>query len=158
MAVDPSSRARALKYVSVSRNQFSKEQFVELIPLLIEHLHSPNVVVHSFSGYMLKGRREFSTLFSIVDNAQQNENEYVMKAIMRSLGTAIRRKDVVPVTQTIIEKLRAVLVRVARNQRNPQFTHYLLSLSLSSSKLFVRGIRGLHPPSRCRCLTHSPPF
>lgn len=144
----PVVKATSLKFVSTFRNQFSKEHLVQLIPMVIQHLSSPVVVVHTFAAYTLErimitkenakdntsafkirgpDLREFlnpmfTGLFSIVDSANA-ENDYVMKCVMRSLATA--DSDVVPVTQLVIEKLTSVLIRVAKNPTNPAFNHYV---------------------------------
>ena len=146
----PVVKATALKFVSTFRNQFTKQHLIELIRVVIVHLGSPVVVCHTFAAYTLERilmtkeaidgegsktakitsaeLREFldplfSGLFTIIDNTEQNENDYAMKCVMRSLFTA--GQDVVPVTQSVIEKLTGVLIRVAKNPRNPQFNHYL---------------------------------
>lgn len=149
MSVRPMVKATALKFVSTFRNQFTREQLAALMPLLIAHLSSPSVVVHTYAAAAIEkiftakidgpngmkrpkfGSAEiqpfleplFTGLFGIVDHMELNENEYVMKCVMRSLSVA--RDDIVPVTQIVLEKLTAALGRVAKNPRNPQFNHYL---------------------------------
>jgi exportin-2 (importin alpha re-exporter) len=142
-------KATAIKFVSAFRNQFAKEHLIALTPLLIHHLSSPSVVVHTYSASAIERfltckenigngvmkskfggpeiqpflQQLFTGLFSILDNAAWNENEYVMKCIMRSLNAS--REDVVPITQIVLEKLNSALFIVAKNPRNPQFNHYL---------------------------------
>ena len=65
----------------------------------------------------------FTGLFSIVDNAELNENEYVMKCIMRALNVA--KNDLMDVVQVVLEKLTSALARVAKNPKNPQYNHFL---------------------------------
>jgi exportin-2 (importin alpha re-exporter) len=144
----PVVKATSIKFVSVFRNQFTRENLVQLMPLLIQHLGSPIVVVHTFAAYAIErillakevvGATKqpkissadfmpfleplFTGLFAIIDNQEWNENDYVMKCVMRALSKA--GEDVVPVTQIVITKLTAALGRVAKNPRNPQFNHYL---------------------------------
>jgi exportin-2 (importin alpha re-exporter) len=144
----PVVKATSLKFVAVFRNQFSKDHLIQLIPMVIMHLNSPVVVVHTFAAYVLerilmtkdsieKGGRQkigsaelrgflntlFVSLFSIVDNELLNENDYVMKCLMRSLATA--GPDIVSFTQTCMVKLTGALIRVAKNPGNPQYNHYL---------------------------------
>lgn len=145
----PMVKATALKFVSTFRNQFSKEHLVALMPLLIAHLGAPSVVVHTYAASAIEkiltckedevngvkrhkfGSAEiqpfleplFTGLFGIIDHTDLNENEYVMKCVMRCLSVA--KDDIVPVTQTVIEKLTSALGRVAKNPRNPQYNHYL---------------------------------
>jgi exportin-2 (importin alpha re-exporter) len=144
----PVLKATSIKFVSVFRNQFTRENLVQLMPLLINHLGSPIVVVHTFAAYTIErillakelvGATKqpkitsadfqpfleplFSALFVIIDNEEWNENDYVMKCVTRSLSKA--GENVIPVTQIVITKLTAALGRVAKNPRNPQFNHYL---------------------------------
>jgi exportin-2 (importin alpha re-exporter) len=144
----PVLKATSIKFVSVFRNQFTRENLVQLMPLLITHLGSPIVVVHTFAAYTIErillakevvGTTKqpkitsadfkpfleplFGALFVIIDNEEWNENDYVMKCVTRSLSKA--GEDVIPVTQIVITKLTTALGRVAKNPRNPQFNHYL---------------------------------
>ena len=65
----------------------------------------------------------FTGLFQIVDNTELNENEHVMKCIMRSLARA--GEEVIPVTGVFFNKLSSALERVCKNPRNPHYNHYL---------------------------------
>eukprot|EP00804_Cyclotella_cryptica_P016814 CCRYP_001807-RB/>CCRYP_001807-RB protein AED:0.02 eAED:0.02 QI:1248/1/1/1/1/0.66/3/146/675 len=149
MNVRPMVKATCIKFVGIFRNQFTKEQFGALMPLLIAHLGSPYVVVHTyaaasiekiltskvdgpnntklskFAGSDLKPflGNLFTGLFSIVDNVELNENEYVMKCIMRALNAA--KDDLLEIVQIVLEKLTAALALVAKNPKNPQYNHYL---------------------------------
>jgi exportin-2 (importin alpha re-exporter) len=140
----PMLKATALKFVGTFRNQFTKEQLIALMPLLIHHLGSPSVVVHSYAAYGIEkimttkqdGRPKFgapelqpflqtifTALFNIIDNPNLNENEYAMKCVMRSL--AVASDDILPVTQVVLERITSALGRVAKNPRNPQYNHYM---------------------------------
>ncbi|KAL7580108.1 hypothetical protein ACA910_012869 [Epithemia clementina (nom. ined.)] len=141
----PVVKATSIKFVATFRNQYSQENIMQLFPLLISHLSSPIVVVHTFAAYAIEriltckeegGQRKigsqalqpfleplFNGLFAIIDNMNLNENDYAMKCVTRAL--AVVGPDVLPVTQIVIQKLTDVLGRVAKNPRNPQFNHYL---------------------------------
>lgn len=145
----PMVKATALKFVCTFRKQFSKDQLVSLMPLFISHLQSPSVVVHTLSAYgiertfMVKEKAAngaenymitkeslsplleslFTGLFGIIDNAEWNENEHVMKCTMRALARA--GEDVIPVTGIVFNRLAAALERVCKNPRNPSYNHYL---------------------------------
>ena len=162
----PVLKATALKFVSVFRKQFSREDLVQLLPLLIMHLASPVVVVHTFAAYsierLLFTKDEvagggpsvykipgsdirpfveplFTALFAVVDNLEHNENDYVMKCVMRALIRV--GEDIVPVTEIVLVKLTAALGRVATNPRNPQFNHYLFE----SIAVLVRSVCSKNP-------------
>lgn len=158
-SVRPVLKATSIKFVSVFRNQFEVQRLVAIMPLLILHLNSTVVVVHTFAAYTIErilvtkeatssvvvlGKTKFggtqlqqfleplfSGLFTIVD---KSENEHVMKCVMRSLATA--GESIVPVTQIVITKLTDVLGRVAKNPQNPQFNHYLFE----SIAILVRSV------------------
>lgn len=145
----PLVKATSIGFVSTFRNQFTKEHLSALMPLLISNLSSDSVVIHSYAASavekILSAKSEgsagvktpkftsgditpfleslFTGLFTIIENIQRNENEYAMKCVMRSLSIA--KDDIIPVTQTVIEKLTSALGRVAKNPRNPQYNHYL---------------------------------
>lgn len=166
-SVRPMVKATAIKFASTFRNQFTKEHIAALMPLLISHLSSDSVVVHTYSAAAIEkflvckmddgtgsGRKKvkfggedlrpfleplFTGLFAIVENAEWNENEYVMKCFMRSLSSA--REDIVPITQIILEKLTAALFVVAKNPRNPQYNHYLFECIA----LLVKSVCAKHP-------------
>lgn len=161
----PVVKASALKFVSVFRNQFARENLVQLMPLLIAHLASPVVVVHTFAAYAIErilftkeevtdgasvpkiGSPDltafveplFTGLFAIVDNDKLDENDYVMKCVMRALIRV--DKDIIPVTPVVIQKLTTALGRVAKNPRNPQFNHYLFE----SIAVLVRSVCSRDP-------------
>ena len=157
--------ATAIKFVSTFRNQFNTGHLTELMPMLIRHLSSPSVVVHTYAAATIEkifttkkqldvvskelkfGRENvqpfleplFTGLFAIIDNDQLPENEYVMKAVMRSLSVA--REDLVTVTQIVLDKLTASLGRVAKNPKNPHFNHYLFE----SIAVLVKSVCSTNP-------------
>lgn len=160
--VRPMVKATAIKFVWTFRNQFSSENISALFPLMINHLGSPSVVVHTYCaaaiGKFLSCKNDggqglkfggdqikpflgplFTGLFAIVDNTEWNENEYVMKCIMMSLFVA--REYVVDVTQIVLEKLNAALFVVAKNPRNPQYNHYMFE----SIAVLVKAVCSKHP-------------
>lgn len=145
----PMVKATALKFVCTFRKQFTREQLISLLPLLITHLGSSSVVVHTLAGYSIErilmtseqdqatGKRYkisrvelnplleslFTALFQILDSTELNENEHVMKCTMRVLSRA--GEDVIPITGIVFNKLAAYLERVCKNPRNPSYNHYL---------------------------------
>ena len=69
-------------------------------------------------------------LFAVLELPGSEDNEYVMKAIMRSF--AILQDNVVPQLANLLPKLTEKLVSVAKNPSRPNFNHYLFeTLSLS---------------------------
>ena len=157
----PVVKATSIKFVATFRNQYTREQTVDLFPLLISHLSSPVVVVHTIAAYAIErilsskddgGQRKiggkelqhfleplFTGLFTIIENKDINENDYAMKCVTRSLATV--GPDVATVTEIVLKKLTEVLGRVARNPRNPQFNHYLFE----SIAVLVRNVCSTAP-------------
>lgn len=62
-------------------------------------------------------------LFSRFDQPGSEENEYVMKTIMRSFSTL--QEKVVPFLAELLPKLTDKLAVVARNPSKPHFNHFL---------------------------------
>ena len=113
------------------------------MPLLIAHLSAESVVVHTYAAAAIEkiltskedgpnGKKQnrfggadiqpfleslFTGLFGIVDKQDLNENEYVMKCVMRTLN--ISKDDIMPVTQTVLDKLTSALGRVANEHSHP---------------------------------------
>jgi exportin-2 (importin alpha re-exporter) len=140
----PMLKSTSLKFVSTFRNQFSKQQLIALMHIIVLHLASPVVVVHTYAAFTIErilttkdgnvprfGSVElrpflemvFNSLFDIIGNISNNENEHVMKCVMRILMVA--NEDVVPATQVVLSRLTDSLTRVAKNPRNPRYNHWL---------------------------------
>lgn len=168
----PMVKASSIKFAWMFRNQFSKENIASLMPLLITHLSSPSVVVHTYSAAAIEKfltckeastsgpmgavntsktvkfngddlkpflQSLFPALFAIIENKDLNENQYVMKCIMRSLSSA--RDEIVQVTEVVLEKLNAALFVVAKNPTNPQYNHFMFE----SIAILVKSVCSKHP-------------
>lgn len=106
----PVLKADGIKYIMIFRNQVPKEHLLVSIPLLINHLQAESIVVHTYAAHALE--RLFTmrgpnsaTLFTAAEIAPfvevlltnlfkaltlpgSSENEYIMKAIMRSFSSS----------------------------------------------------------------------
>ncbi|CAM9656674.1 unnamed protein product, partial [Chrysoparadoxa australica] len=157
----PVVRADCIKFISTFRGQFSVEQLKSLMPLLIAHLNSESVVVQTYAAVALEriqmvrdptptgqrpvqrfGRKElepflqplFTGLFKALDSSEMEENEYVMRAVMRCLSTA--QESVLPVAPIVLQKQTEYLARACKNPANPRFNHYLFeSIAVLVSKV-----------------------
>jgi len=178
-SIRPMVTATAIKFVGTFRNQFTKDNMVTLMPLLIMHLSSPSIVVHSYAASAIEkfqtckvvdingkenikfGGTEiepfleplFSGLFTIVENNVWNENEYVMKCVMRSLNTG--KNSIIQVVEIVLGKLTTSLEVVAKNPRNPSYNHYMFE-SISVLLKSVCATNPEHTPSFEKLLF--PPF
>ncbi|KAL8494897.1 hypothetical protein ACS0TY_019165 [Phlomoides rotata] len=140
----PMLKAGALKFFTMFRNQIPKPVAVALLPDVVRFLASESNVVHSYAASCIEklllvkdegGRPRYSAadvgpfllvlmtnLFGALQKPESEENQYVMKCIMRVLGVASVSRDVaVP----CINGLTTVLNRVCENPKNPVFNHYL---------------------------------
>lgn len=146
----PIVRADCLKFIATFRQQFSADLMPRLMAVLINHLTARFAVIQTYAAYAIERlltvrdrdpatgavtRRLhrglltpcldplFSGLFSVLDNSDGQENEYVMKCIMRLL--TVIEGDILPVVPVVLDKLTASLARVCKNPTNPQFNHFL---------------------------------
>ncbi|XXQ36104.1 Importin N-terminal domain-containing protein [Plasmodiophora brassicae] len=140
MADFPILKADAIKFVIIFRSHLPVQQCRDLIPTLTRHLASPSFVVHSYAATAIERLLALpniitrptlqphlssllTALFSALDHDESEENDYIMKAIMRVLH--VGAADVQPFLDALLHKLTSTLVRVASNPRNPMFNHYL---------------------------------
>lgn len=96
-----------------------------------------NLIVKILNIYRVKGVNLsplaadlLNGLFACLNISGSEENEYIMKAIMRSFG--VLQEIVVPFLADLLPKLTEKLAIVSRNPSRPNFNHYLFeTLSLS---------------------------
>ena len=135
-----------------NRSQLPPQAVKASIPALIQMLTSPSVVVHTYAaaaidkilmmrdtdGKALVKSQELApmaenllkNLFSAFDQPGSNENEYIMKAVMRSFSAL--QEAVVPFLAHLLPPLTSKLTQAAKNPTRPHYNHYLFeSLSLS---------------------------
>ena len=70
----------------------------------------------------------FNGLFSILDNVNQPDNEYVMMCVMRCLlilSNDNNNNIITSITELILLKLTNYLDRICKNPINPYYNHYL---------------------------------
>mmetsp|Transcript_18430 Transcript_18430/g.59977 ORF Transcript_18430/g.59977 Transcript_18430/m.59977 type:complete len:964 (-) Transcript_18430:689-3580(-) len=140
----PVLKADALKFLTIFRSQIPREVELNVLPAIIALLGAEQNVVHSYAAHCLERLltlRDGAALrftpadmsphlqavltnifraFSLPDSA---ENDYCMKALMRVVsfvGPAIG-----PAAPTCVQYLAAMLMELAKNPRNPAFSHYL---------------------------------
>ena len=140
----PMLKAGALKFFTMFRNQISKPIAIALVPDVARFLVSESNVVHSYAANciekLLLVREEggiarytssdispflpvlISNLFNALKFPESEENQYVMKCIMRVLGVADITREV---AGPCILELTNVLAEVCKNPKNPVFNHYL---------------------------------
>ncbi|XP_044263819.1 exportin-2 [Tribolium madens] len=141
----PVLKADAIKYLLTFRSVLPSDMVVGAIPLLIQHLTSESAVIHTYAACtiekilimkdsnnqnVLNGAtlepltsQLLVNLFAILDKPVSEENEYVMKTVMRSFSTLQDR--IIPYLQSALPKLTEKLQMVAKNPSKPHFNHYL---------------------------------
>uniref|UniRef100_A0A672MIT3 Exportin-2 n=2 Tax=Sinocyclocheilus grahami TaxID=75366 RepID=A0A672MIT3_SINGR len=148
----PVLKADAIKYVMTFRSQLPKEQLLEAVPLLVAHLQAESIVQHTYAAHALERlftmrgannatlitptemapftEQLLNNLFKSLAIPGSSENEYIMKAIMRSFS--LLQEAIVPYIPTLIGQLTHKLLLVSKNPSKPHFNHYLFeSLCLS---------------------------
>lgn len=143
-------KADCLRFVTVFRSQLAKETLLGMFPKCINLLSCTNNVVHSYAATLIERLlamrvpsagaaiqpTQFSTadvgpylqqilekLFGALKMPDSEENEYVMRAIMRLV--AFVGSAVGPVTAAALTELANILGMVAKNPKQPGFNHYL---------------------------------
>ncbi|KAI4303422.1 hypothetical protein MLD38_039056 [Melastoma candidum] len=140
----PLLKAGALKFFTLFRHQIPKDVVLQLIPDLVRFLTAASCVVHSYAANCIEklllvkdegGKARYNSLdiapvlpammtnlFAALAISESEENQYVMKCIMRVLGLA----DITPqIAAPSIAGLTSILSEVCKNPKNPVFNHYL---------------------------------
>uniref|UniRef100_A0A7M4FWH4 Exportin-2 n=1 Tax=Crocodylus porosus TaxID=8502 RepID=A0A7M4FWH4_CROPO len=148
----PVLKADGIKYIMIFRNQVPKEQLLVSIPLLINHLQAESIVVHTYAAHALerlftmRGTNNttlitntemapfvevlLTNLFKALTFPGSSENEYIMKAIMRSFS--LLQEAIIPYIPSVITQLTQKLLAVSKNPSKPHFNHYMFeSICLS---------------------------
>ncbi|KAI4498822.1 hypothetical protein M0802_005997 [Mischocyttarus mexicanus] len=148
----PVLKADAIKFLMSFRSVLPQELVIGSLPQLVRHLSATSLVVHTYAACaidrilsmrhrdnttLVKGNdlmplapELFKGLFACLTQPGSEENEYVMKAIMRSFG--ILQENIISFLADLLPKLTEKLTMVAKNPTRPNFNHYLFeTLSLS---------------------------
>ncbi|XP_052777226.1 exportin-2-like [Mya arenaria] len=141
----PVIKADCIKYLMVFRNQLPRESLICSFPLLISHLTASSHVVHTYAAHCMErllmvrspqgqavitytdvqtcATKLIENLLGAMNLPGSTENEYLMKAIMRS--ASMMQENLVPLVGVILKSLTEKLLLVAKNPSKPHFNHYL---------------------------------
>ena len=141
----PVLRADCIRYLTTFRSLLPREVLLPSLPLISLHLTAPRHVVHTYAAHclekllILKGSEgnaiiqqadlqpHFDSLvvnlFGALKIQGSEQNEYVMKAILRSMSTM--QDKLAPYSSTLLKELTAKLAEVSQNPCKPHFNHYL---------------------------------
>lgn len=148
----PVLKADALKYLMIFRNQLPKDLVVSSLPRVVNLLGASSNVVHTYAAYTIErvftmkdstgfpsvtipevqpfAENLLKGLFRAFEFPGSTENEYVMKAIMRTFS--LLQEAIITYLPPMITTLTAKLMIVSKNPSKPHFNHYLFEcLSLS---------------------------
>lgn len=147
-AIHPLLLLESIKFVVSYRNQLSKPDLVQCMPLMLRHLESGNFIIQTFSAIavekLLSIKRGGESLFTSADISavigrlsldilalifnqktveKMCENQFLIKAFVRVLGLA-QSSDIDGITLKFIDRIIWLLGEIIKNPINPQFTHY----------------------------------
>ncbi|XP_039293224.1 LOW QUALITY PROTEIN: exportin-2 [Nilaparvata lugens] len=154
----PVIKADAIKYLMMFRSVLPGSVVVGALPQLVRHLAARSQVVHTYAAATIEkalvlrdpGNGEavvsaallgplatdlLQGLFSTLEGSGI-ENEYVMKAIMRSF--TVLQEAVIPLLGELLPKLTEMLKAVSRNPSKPHFNHYLFETLVLSIRIVCK--------------------
>ncbi|PYH94234.1 Cse1-domain-containing protein [Aspergillus ellipticus CBS 707.79] len=146
--VHPILKVDAIKYLYLFRSIITKEQWQEVLPMLVKHLGSSNYVVYSYAAiavervlYLTDSQGQpivspstitplakdlLEHIFSLIekDPAPQKvqENEFLMRCAMRVL--IVIKEGVVPHTDSVLQHLITITKVISSNPSNPRFYYF----------------------------------
>lgn len=146
--VQPLLKVDAIKYLYSFRSLITKEQWREVLPLLVQHLGSPVYVVHTYAAVALEralcltdsqhqpiipaseitplAGQLLEHLFQLIEKdpspPKVQENEFLMRCIMRVL--IVIKDGVVPIIDPILQHLIKITGIISTNPSNPRFYYY----------------------------------
>ncbi|KAJ3329009.1 importin-alpha export receptor [Blyttiomyces sp. JEL0837] len=147
-AIHPLVKAGALKFVMTFRNQLSKAQLLEVMPLVAQHLLSSNYVVQTYAAVcierilcmragnvMMFGKDDVKSyshtmlthLFNVIKtngttHEKMAENDYLMRAIMRII--IVNKEETLPYAGEMLTQLTKIVEVISKNPSNPKFNHF----------------------------------
>lgn len=141
----PVLKADAIKFVMTFRTLLGPQTMIACLPQLVRHLPCDSQVVYSYAAstiekvLAMRGTDNgvqvtvnhlqpiagdlLNGLFGVLSGTQASENEYVMKAIMRSFATL--QQASMPYMSAVLPRLTEILDTVSKNPSRPHFNHYL---------------------------------
>ncbi|EEH22177.2 hypothetical protein PABG_04388 [Paracoccidioides brasiliensis Pb03] len=146
--VHPILKVDAVKYLYAFRSLITKEQWQEVLPLLVKHLGASEYVVYTYAAVALE-RILFLTdgvgqpvippssitplagdllehIFRLIEKdpapPKVQENEFLMRCVMRVL--IVIKDAVVPLTDSVLRHFITITQIISTNPSNPRFYYY----------------------------------
>ena len=146
--VHPILKVDAIKYLYTFRIIITKEQWQQVLSVLVKHLASSNYVVYTYAAiavervlYLSDGQGQpfippsditplakdlLEHIFQLIqrDPAPQKvqENEFLMRCVMRVL--VVVKDGVLPFADVVLQRFIAITQIIASNPSNPRFYHF----------------------------------
>lgn len=150
-SVHPILKVDAIRYLHTFRNQLTKEQLLSVLPLLVHHLQSDNVAIHTYAAVAIErillrrgGDDSKQLLFTPQDMQpfaepmllalfakieaggatpeKVAENEFLAKCVMRVLTTT--REQLAGAHAVLLQHLGNIITTIAKNPSNPRFSQF----------------------------------
>ena len=145
----PLLKVDAIKYLYVFRSLLGKDQWLQILPLLVNHLGHTNYCVYTYAAVVTERALALTEqgssklvidaanivplakdvtehLFGLIlrdrQPAKVQENEFVMRCIMRVL--IVLREDIKDVAMNVLQHLIVVTEIISSNPSNPRFYYY----------------------------------
>lgn len=145
----PLLKVDAIKYLYVFRSLLGRDQWQQVIPLLVNHLGHSNYCVYTYASVVTERALALTDsatgkpiidpsnitplakdltehLFGLIlkdrQPAKVQENEFVMRCIMRVL--IVLREDISAVAASVLHHLIDITNIIATNPSNPRFYYY----------------------------------
>lgn len=149
---NPILKVDSIKYIYIFRNQLTKEQLIETLPLLTSNFDASNYVVYTYTSITIEkilalrnpmNHQEllfnksdlsidvlnnllmnlFKLIFKMGTTPEKlSENEFLMKCIMRIL--LISEDSLNSSIIEILQELIKIIETISKNPSNPKFSHY----------------------------------
>ncbi|PGH09936.1 hypothetical protein AJ79_05552 [Helicocarpus griseus UAMH5409] len=146
--VQPILKVDAIKYLYAFRSLITKEQWQEVLPLLVKHLGASEYVVYTYAAvavervlFLTDGKGQpvippasitplagdlLEHIFRLIekDPAPQKiqENEFLMRCVMRVL--IVIKEAVVPLADSVLGHFITITQIISSNPSNPRFYYY----------------------------------
>ncbi|PLB41138.1 putative chromosome segregation protein Cse1 [Aspergillus candidus] len=146
--VNPILKVDAIKYLYIFRSIITKEQWQEVLPLVVRHLGSSNYVVYSYAAIAVERALYLSDnqgqpviapgiitplakdllqhIFALIEQnpapEKVQENEFLMRCAMRVL--IVIKDGVVPHTDLVLQHLINITQVISTNPSNPRFYYF----------------------------------
>ncbi|KAJ5139314.1 Chromosome segregation protein Cse1 [Penicillium bovifimosum] len=146
--VHPILKVDAIKYLYTFRSIITKEQWQQVLPVLVKHLGSSNFVVYTYAAIALErvlflsdsqgqpvipatdiqplAKDLLEHIFKLIQSnpapEKVQENEFLMRCVMRVL--VVIKDGVVPFTDLVLQRFIDITKIISANPSNPRFYYF----------------------------------